>query len=113
VRFSRVVGLYAISYAGIEVVDRSLVKGKFSIDDVLALFEAVALQTAAYAGRGGGRKLANDSIANLEEEGEVSLSKLRKLILSEGLITPAFRILPAMAGCAPETVDEMLSYMTT
>jgi hypothetical protein len=39
--------------------------------------------TSAYAGRGGGRKLANDLIANLEEEGAVSVSKLQKLILSE------------------------------
>jgi hypothetical protein len=39
--------------------------------------------TTAYAGRGGGRKLANDLIANLEQEGEVSLAALQKLILSE------------------------------
>jgi DGQHR domain-containing protein len=84
------VGLYAISYVGIEVIDRSLLKGKFSTDDMLAYLkqlpsESLAKgQTAAYSGRGGGRKLANDLIANLEEEGEVSLSKLQKLILSEG-----------------------------
>ena len=36
-----------------------------------------------YADRGGGRKLANDLIANLEDEGTVSLAKLQKLILSE------------------------------
>ncbi len=29
------VGLYAISYVGIEVIDRSLLKGKFSSDDML------------------------------------------------------------------------------
>ena len=84
------VGLYAISYVGIEVIDRSLLKGKFSSDDMLAYLKQMPSeplakgQTAAYAGRGGGRKLANDLIANLEEEGEVSLSKLQKLILSEG-----------------------------
>src|SRR5580658_4340570 len=84
------VGLYAISYVGIEVIDRSLLKGKFSSDDMLAYLKQMPAeplakgQTATYSGRGGGRKLANDLIANLEEEGEVSLSKLQKLILSEG-----------------------------
>jgi DGQHR domain-containing protein len=83
------VGLYAISYVGIEVVDRSLLKGKFSSDGMLEYLKQMPSEqlssggTAAYSGRGGGRKLANDLIANLEEEGEVSLSKLQKLILSE------------------------------
>lgn len=83
------VGLYAISYVGIDVVDRSLLKGKFSSDAMLEYLKQmpseslVRGETAAYAGRGGGRKLANDLIANLEEEGEMSLSKLQKLILSE------------------------------
>jgi DGQHR domain-containing protein len=83
------VGLYAISYVGIEVVDRSLLRGKFSSEDMLEYLNQMPPEplasggTAAYSGRGGGRKLANDLIAHLEEEGEVSLSKLQKLILSE------------------------------
>ena len=83
------VGLYAVSYAGIEVIDRALLKGKYSSQDMLEYLNQMPTEslakggTAAYAGRGGGRKLANDLIANLEEEGEVSLSKLQKLILSE------------------------------
>jgi DGQHR domain-containing protein len=83
------VGLYAISYVGIEIIDRSLLKGKYSSQDMLEYLqqippEALATkETLPYAGRGGGRKLANDLIANLEEEGEVSLSKLQKLILGE------------------------------
>jgi DGQHR domain-containing protein len=83
------VGLYAISYVGIEVIDRTLLKGKFSSNDMLEYLKQMPSEslasggTAAYAGRGGGRKLANDLIANLEEEGEMSLSKLQKLILSE------------------------------
>jgi DGQHR domain-containing protein len=83
------VGLYAISYVGIEVIDRSLLKGKFSSADMLEYLKQMPSEslasggTASYAGRGGGRKLANDLISNLEEEGEVSLSKLQKLILSE------------------------------
>ena len=83
------VGLYAISYVGIEVIDRSLLKGKFSSADMLEYLKQMPAEslakggTSAYAGRGGGRKLANDLIANLEEEGAVSLSKLQKLILSE------------------------------
>jgi hypothetical protein len=40
-------------------------------------------ETAAYAGRGGGRKLANDLFANLEDEGEVSLLRLQTQILSQ------------------------------
>jgi DGQHR domain-containing protein len=84
------VGLYAISYVGIEVIDRSLMKSKFSSDDMLEYLKQMPSESLAsggvhaYAGRGGGRKLANDLLANIEEEGEVSLSKLQKLILSEG-----------------------------
>jgi hypothetical protein len=82
------VGLYAISYVGIEVIDRCLMKGKFKSSDMLAYLNQIpnteVLSTKsglAYAGRGGGRKMANDLIANLEEPGEVSLSRLQKMIL--------------------------------
>jgi hypothetical protein len=74
---------------GIEVIDRSLLKGEFLSDDMLEYLKQMPPEslakggTAAYAGRGGGRKLANDMIANLEEEGQVSLSKLQKLIISK------------------------------
>lgn len=83
------VGLYAISYVGIEVIDRALLKGKYSSDEMLDYLKQMPSEslasggTAAYAGRGGGRKLANDLLANLEEEGGVSLSKLQQMILSE------------------------------
>jgi DGQHR domain-containing protein len=83
------VGLYAISYVGIEVIDRSLLKSKFSSRDMLEFLKQLpsdqlsVRETLAYAGRGGGRKLANDLIQNLEEEGQISLSKLQKLILKE------------------------------
>ena len=83
------VGLYAISYVGIEVIDRSLLKGRFSSNDMLGYLKQLrpelllSKQALPYAGRGGGRKLANDLIADLEDEGQVSLSKLQKLILSE------------------------------
>ena len=74
---------------GIEVIDRSLLKGKFSSGDMLKYLKQMPPEslasggTAAFAGRGGG-KLANDLIANLEDEGEMSLAKLQTLILSEG-----------------------------
>jgi DGQHR domain-containing protein len=83
------VGLYAISYIGIEVIDRSLSRGKFTSQEMLAYLKQIPTEsltvkeTLAYAGRGGGRKLANDLIANIEEEGEVSVAKLQKMILSE------------------------------
>jgi DGQHR domain-containing protein len=83
------VGLYAISYIGIEVIDRSLTRSKFSSGDMLAYLKQIPTErlsvkeTLAYAGRGGGRKLANDLIANIEEEGEISLAKLQKMILNE------------------------------
>ncbi len=83
------VGLYAICYIGIEVIDRALLKGKFTSEAMAAYLQQMPSEalasggTTVYAGRGGGRKLANDLIANLEEEGEVSLSELQKLILSE------------------------------
>jgi DGQHR domain-containing protein len=83
------VGLYAISYVGIEVIDRALMKGKFTSEAMLVYLKQMPSEqlasggTAAYAGRGGGKKLANDLIANLEEDGQVSLVKLQKLILGE------------------------------
>lgn len=81
-------GLYAISYVGIEVIDRALLKGRFSSDDMLEYLkqlppEALASKEALpFAGRSGGRKMANDLISNLEEEGQVSVARLQKLILS-------------------------------
>jgi hypothetical protein len=83
------VGLYAISYVGIDVIDRTLLKAKFSSDAMLEYLSQIPSEpllsggTSAYAGRGGGRKLANDLLANLQDEGEVSFAKLQKLILSE------------------------------
>jgi DGQHR domain-containing protein len=82
------VGLYAISYVGIEVIDRSLAKGKFSANDMLKYLQQMPPEsllsggTLPYAGRGGGRKMANDLIANLTDDGQISLTALQKLILS-------------------------------
>jgi hypothetical protein len=83
------VGLYAISYVGIEVIDRALMKGKYTSEAMLEYLRQLPADqlasggTAAYAGRGGGRKLANDLIANLEDDAGVSLNKLQKMILSD------------------------------
>lgn len=84
------VGLYATSYVGIEVIDRCLMKGKYEPDDMLVYLKQIPNTTListktglAYAGRGGGRKMANDIIANLEEQGEVSLNRLQKMILGK------------------------------
>lgn len=82
------VGLYAISYVGIEIIDRALLKGKFTSNDMyhyLKQMPSEALlsgQTLPYAGRGGGRKMANDLITNLGEDGEMSLTALQKVILN-------------------------------
>ena len=83
------VGLYAISYLGIEVIDRCLLHGKYSTSDMLKYLKQLpqtdllkSKGSLAYAGRSGGRKLANDLIADLEDEGEISLAKLQKMILS-------------------------------
>ncbi len=82
------VGLYAISYTGIEIIDRCLLKGKYETQDMMAYLKQLPESDVfsskgglPYAGRAGGRKLADDIIANLEEEGEVSLNKLQKMIL--------------------------------
>lgn len=83
------VGLYAISYVGIDVIDRSLMKGKFGTADMLTYLrqlpkEALAVSgTLPYAGRGGGRKLANDLIGSIADEGEMSVARLQKIILQE------------------------------
>src|SRR5271157_3830985 len=44
------VGLYAISYVGIEVVDRSLMKGKFSSDDMLQYLKQIPSESLASGG---------------------------------------------------------------
>jgi DGQHR domain-containing protein len=84
------VGLYAISYLGIEIIDRCLLKGKYSPDCMQSYLEMLPQTNAftakggiPYAGRAGGRKIASDLVADLEEEGEVSLSKLQKMILGD------------------------------
>jgi hypothetical protein len=54
------VGLYAISYVGIEIIDRSLLKGKFGSEDMLSYLQQLSpdarasRETLNYAGRGGG-----------------------------------------------------------
>ena len=51
-----------------------------------------------YAGRCGGRKLTNDLIANIEEEGEISLARLQKMILNESQKLVPDKEAPAIAG---------------
>jgi len=82
-------GLYAITYVGIEIIDRCLLKGRYSSDDMFNYLKKIqnverlsSKQGIPFAGRGGGRKIAADLISELEEEGEVSLNTLQKLILS-------------------------------
>jgi hypothetical protein len=67
-----------------------LLKGKYSTQDMLKYLKQLpetdvfsSQGGSAYAGRSGGRIMANDLISNLEEEGEISLSKLQKMILGE------------------------------
>ncbi len=86
----RGVGLYAISYLGIEIIDRCLTRGKYERDELLRYLQKLPKPEVfssgggiPYAGRAGGRKIAADLIADLEEEGEISLSKLQKMILGE------------------------------
>ena len=86
----RGVGLYAISYLGVEIIDRCLLKGKYSTNDMLKYLKQLpetdvfsSKGGSPYAGRSGGRMLANELISNLEDEGEISLSKLQKMILGE------------------------------
>jgi DGQHR domain-containing protein len=83
-------GLYGAAYLGIEIIDRCLLKGKYSSEDMLEYLKKLpnpevlsSKHGIVYAGRSGGRKLASDLIAELEDEGELSLSKLQKLILEE------------------------------
>jgi DGQHR domain-containing protein len=83
------VGLYAITYLGNEIIDRCLLKGRFAVNDMLVYLKRLpptdvfsAKGGIPYAGRAGGRKIASDLIADLEDEGEISLSKLQKMILT-------------------------------
>lgn len=82
------VGLYAIAYLGVEIIDRCLLRGEFKPACMLSYLKMLPPSDALtskggipYAGRAGGRKIASDLIADLEEEGEISLSRLQKMVL--------------------------------
>jgi DGQHR domain-containing protein len=84
------VGLYAVSYLGIEIIERCLLKAKYQPKDMLRYLKQIpeanlfaSKGKLPYAGRAGGRRLASDLIANLEDEGEISLNKLQKMILGD------------------------------
>ncbi len=84
----RGVGLYAVAYIGAEIIDRCLLRNKFECGDMLEYLRKITQKETltvkgkvGYVGRAGGRRLANDLIADLEEEGEISTSKLQKMIL--------------------------------
>jgi len=84
------VGIIAVTYLGIEVIDRCLLQGKFETKDMLAYIRELPGKEVfsskggiPYAGRAGAKKIASGLIADLAEEGEVSVSKLQKMILGE------------------------------
>ena len=85
----RGVGLYAISYIGIDVIDRCLLAGKFGIIDMYKYLSQMpnnALSrgaSSAYSGRGGGRVLANELLEYVTDDGKLSIPALQKLILGE------------------------------
>jgi hypothetical protein len=84
-------GLFAITYLGIEIIDRCLLKGKYGPNDMLEYLQKLpspheSLSSKGgipFGGRAGGRKIASDLIADLEDEGEVSMNRLQKMILGE------------------------------
>src|ERR1035437_1932886 len=83
------VGLYAVSYVGIEVIDRCLLKGQYSTSDMLKYLKQMPQESLLaggslpYAGRGGGRKMANELIGHLTDDGKVSLTALGKTNLGK------------------------------
>jgi DGQHR domain-containing protein len=84
------VGLYALTYIGVDVIDRCLLKGKYQPRDMLVYLRRIddidvlrSGHAIAYAGRAGGRKLANDLVADIAESDEISVSKLQRLILGD------------------------------
>lgn len=84
------VGLYAITYVGVEIIDRCLVRGKYEVNDMLRYLKKIDTPEVfstggakTYVGRAGGRQMAADLIAEMEEEGEISLAKLQKMILGQ------------------------------
>jgi DGQHR domain-containing protein len=86
----RGMGLYAAAYLGVEIIDRALLKRKFQVGDLLSYLKKIPNKEIfltktdnRYAGRSGARSMANDLIADLEDEDEISLSKLQKIILGE------------------------------
>src|ERR1051326_3172194 len=86
----RGVGIIAVAYLGIEVIDRCLLKGRFESEYMLQYVKELPGKEVfsskggiPYAGRAGAKKIANELIGDLAEEGEVSVSKLQKMILGE------------------------------
>ena len=83
------VGLYAISYIGIDVIDRCLLNGKYGSADMLKYLDQMPKDSlsrgasSAYAGRGGGRVLANELLEYVSDDGKLSIPALQNLILGK------------------------------
>lgn len=82
------VGLLAISYLGVEIIERCLSKSEFETACMLSYLKKLpqtdvfsSKHGIPFAGKGGAQKIASHLIADLEDEGEVSLTKLQSMIL--------------------------------
>jgi len=82
-------GLYLISYIGIEVIDRCVAKGEYEPKDMLKYLTMIPASfdftskspLKEFGGRSGARKIAGEITSQFEEEGEISVAKLQKQIL--------------------------------
>ncbi len=82
-------GLFLISYIGMDVIDRCVIKGEYKPNDMLKYLKMIPSSydlsskspLKAFGGRSGARKLAGEITSQFEEEGQISVAKLQRQIL--------------------------------
>lgn len=86
----RGVGLWATCFIGADVIDRTLTKGKFSVDQMTKILKSGREWDwsntgtfQGYSGRGGAVKISDLVTSEFQEEGQVSVSELLKQIMKD------------------------------
>jgi len=86
-------GLYLISYIGIDIIDRCVMKGEYEQKDMLSYLKMIPTSydfsskspLKEFGGRSGARKIAGEITSQFEEEGGISVARLQKQILESEL----------------------------
>lgn len=83
-------GLWAACLIGAEVIDRALLKGEFSTDELYKVLTSGKNwdwsnkgEFKGYSGAGGAQEIANKVIRELQEEGKISVKSLYSKIMND------------------------------